>query len=1065
MVSTPEPIHNRAGLAALRYRVGTHSRFLQSMKARLATTEVERSATDGTALPAVRPLAALTTRDPSDFSIALLDAWATLGDVLTFYQERIANECYLTTATERRSVLELARLVGYTLRPGVAATAYLAYTLEDKQTEPVTIAAGARAQSVPGPDETAQTFETSDELVARREWNDLRARRQQPQLITLANALSIDKLHVAGVSTGLKPGDKLLLVFSKDGRKTVLRSAVGLDTEFEHKRTVIALQPVKPQIAESAPLLEAFLGGPFANLSEGDETAMAEGAAFLREAYLGMPTDPESWVEQMDPTGGEEPQLSDAFAESLAKLRDAIADVLEAHKTPTKPRATSPDAFVNELLVPPAPQARNALQLRRNLAAAFGVAKATKGKQGKQFVGGGRVQPSDNATKLLVGFAPKLKDTFYAAWAGARVNVTEAPLLGVYALRSRSALFGAASSTIPKYSDGSHEILRGTLLPPDQWTDDWKYDDDETGDNAFLDQGNDAIGADGYVLVDVGGARRVLHIVEAAATQRSKYNLNGPATRLRFELDVKADPWRKTRKKVEDPKTKLEITDLRKTQLYVQSEPLTLADEPIASVVGGQEIQLDGLYNQLESGRWMILTGERAGIDGVAGVRAAELLMISGLRHGFDPKLPGDQIHTTLLLATATAHQYKRDTVVIYGNVVKATQGETRHEPLGNGDGAQTLQTFTLKQPPLTFVPAATAVGAASTLHVRVNEVEWHERDSFAALGPHDHGFVTRTDDAGATTIAFGDGQHGARLPTGIQNVSALYRNGIGKAGNVKASAITSLLTRPLGVKEVTNPLRASGGADKESRDLARENAPLSVMALDRLVSLSDYADFTRRFAGIAKALAARVSDGHRQLVQLTIAGVDDVPIDRNGDLYANLLRALHELGDPDLGLQVDLRERKILVLSAGIKQLRDYSWESVVTAVRTRLLSSFGFDRRRLGQPVSLCEVIAATQQVAGVEYVDVDVFGAVAEMIDDLQIASDGSTQRIRRLPTQKEIAAAIGAIVAPSDSQSVRKGRLPPDVDVWPGGSDRGLLRPAELAVFTPDVPDTLILNQLP
>ena len=45
--------------------------------------------------------------------IALLDAWATVGDVLTFYQERIANEGYLRTATERRSVLELARLVGY----------------------------------------------------------------------------------------------------------------------------------------------------------------------------------------------------------------------------------------------------------------------------------------------------------------------------------------------------------------------------------------------------------------------------------------------------------------------------------------------------------------------------------------------------------------------------------------------------------------------------------------------------------------------------------------------------------------------------------------------------------------------------------------------------------------------------------------------------------------------------------------------------------------------------------------------------------------------------------------
>ena len=52
--------------------------------------------------PALR---ALTTRDNSDPTIAVLDAFAVMGDVLTFYQERIANEGYLRTATERRSIL------------------------------------------------------------------------------------------------------------------------------------------------------------------------------------------------------------------------------------------------------------------------------------------------------------------------------------------------------------------------------------------------------------------------------------------------------------------------------------------------------------------------------------------------------------------------------------------------------------------------------------------------------------------------------------------------------------------------------------------------------------------------------------------------------------------------------------------------------------------------------------------------------------------------------------------------------------------------------------------------
>ena len=114
----------------------------------------------------VSPLVRLITRDPSDFALALLDGWATVADVLTFYQERIANEGYLRTATERLSVVELARLIGYVPRPGVAASAYLAYTLEKDSR--VTLDIGTRAQSIPGPGEHPQSFETFEKLEAPR---------------------------------------------------------------------------------------------------------------------------------------------------------------------------------------------------------------------------------------------------------------------------------------------------------------------------------------------------------------------------------------------------------------------------------------------------------------------------------------------------------------------------------------------------------------------------------------------------------------------------------------------------------------------------------------------------------------------------------------------------------------------------------------------------------------------------------------------------------------------------------------------------------------------------------
>src|SRR5215208_3982459 len=168
-VETPAEITNRPGLVAIGYRVGTHSQFKRSMLARLSDSE--RLA-----------LLDLRTRDDDDFTVALIDAWAVVADVLTFYQERIANESYLRTATERVSVLELARVVGYEPARGVAAGTLLAFTVETAPGAPgrATVAAGVRVKSMPGQDEKPQTFETVEEIEARAEWNAL-----MPRLTTL----------------------------------------------------------------------------------------------------------------------------------------------------------------------------------------------------------------------------------------------------------------------------------------------------------------------------------------------------------------------------------------------------------------------------------------------------------------------------------------------------------------------------------------------------------------------------------------------------------------------------------------------------------------------------------------------------------------------------------------------------------------------------------------------------------------------------------------------------------------------------------------------------------------
>ena len=51
--------------------------------------------------------------DPADFGVVLLEAFAYMGDIMSYYIDRAANESSLATATRRSSVIALARQLGY----------------------------------------------------------------------------------------------------------------------------------------------------------------------------------------------------------------------------------------------------------------------------------------------------------------------------------------------------------------------------------------------------------------------------------------------------------------------------------------------------------------------------------------------------------------------------------------------------------------------------------------------------------------------------------------------------------------------------------------------------------------------------------------------------------------------------------------------------------------------------------------------------------------------------------------------------------------------------------------
>jgi predicted phage baseplate assembly protein len=395
------------------------------------------------------------------------------------------------------------------------------------------------------------------------------------------------------------------------------------------------------------------------------------------------------------------------------------------------------------------------------------------------------------------------------------------------------------------------------------------------------------------------------------------------------------------------------------TVLCVSAE-LELADRPLPSDVAGRDVDL-AAPAALPAGRTVAVTGARAG-DGAA---AAEIAIVHAANGA------------TLHLHGPLTNTYRRDSVVVYANVAAATHGEARTEILGSGDSRRAFQSFALHATPLTYVGASARGGTHSTLTVRVDGIVWHEVPTLYLQPPDAHVYVLGQADDGTVTVQFGDGVTGARLPTGQNNVRADYRVGIGLEAELDAGRITLLLSRPLGLTGVVNPVPARGAADPEGVRDARANAPTTVLTLDRVVSLDDYAAFVRAFAGVGKAAAVALwhappgqplSAGEQRVVHVTVGTAAQRPLAVTDELHGRLLAAIDAARHPARPVVLDGYAERHFLVGVAVRIDPDRDSDAVRAAVAAALASAFSFSGRDFAQDVTSAEVLAVAQRVPGV-------------------------------------------------------------------------------------------------
>ncbi|MCE9672841.1 putative baseplate assembly protein [Myxococcus stipitatus] len=161
-----------------------------------------------------------TDRGESDFGVVLIELFAYVADILSYYQDRVANEAYLDTATQRRSVTELLRLIDYQIDPGLAASAYLHFDV----TADVTVKDDAipyRLRTAGRPGESDAVFEVT-KLFALKLLNNAIPLSAQPALAAGTSAVRLDM-----ASHALSEGDVVYLEEKQslpDGTTKVRRS-------------------------------------------------------------------------------------------------------------------------------------------------------------------------------------------------------------------------------------------------------------------------------------------------------------------------------------------------------------------------------------------------------------------------------------------------------------------------------------------------------------------------------------------------------------------------------------------------------------------------------------------------------------------------------------------------------------------------------------------------------------------------------------------------------------------------------------------------------------------------
>lgn len=249
--------------------------------------------------------------------------------------------------------------------------------------------------------------------------------------------------------------------------------------------------------------------------------------------------------------------------------------------------------------------------------------------------------------------------------------------------------------------------------------------------------------------------------------------------------------------------------------------------------------------------------------------------------------------------------------------------------------------------------------------------VEWQKFDDLIDATSVDRGFSTFTDEFNYTYILFGDGVSG-RIPPNLTNLYIHYRLGGGAKGNVEANSITDIAQSIPNISIQSSSVM-TGGADPETTNQIRVNAPLAFRTQNRAVTLQDYADLSLGVTAVSKASASANTFTSVTVYILGPAGATATQALKDSvKLYLSTRQMT--------GTTVTVSNAVVIPINVGATSgpgpctlgvQPSYQRSVILANVNKALQNYFLPVNVSFGQRISLSDIYRTISQVQGVDYV----------------------------------------------------------------------------------------------